>query len=212
MARPGFSVGLGMGPTSVSGETMSPGQVQGFSGTTLTTDIDGGFSGNFELGFNIKGYAAIQTMVSGFGHNLGQPSKRSWVANWHTGVKVYPMWHWQAKVPEYLHPVEPWFFVGAGMSYQSYVANYMPDEVAWSHSGASWRFGTGVEYYIIDYFKMGLEYHKMNASYDNFIFNYEDDINLDVDPSADTSYSQFLLTMSFQFGPPQEHVSYALQK
>lgn len=216
-AREGFYIGLGLGPTGVGGEEVADrlqadeqGNVLDPGGLPITTDIPGGLSGNFRLGFNILGHAAIETQLSGHGKSLGDIDKRSWAAHWHTGVRAYPMWTWQKLVPEYLQPFEPSIFLGWGASYTVYTPVPGADELGFSKWG-SWRWGLGLEYFVITYFKVMAEYSYVRASYGNFIFNLEDSLNFPVEPAAKTGYHQFYLLALFQFGPAQEPVRYAAQ-
>lgn len=213
-ARPGFSVALGVGGSSVGGTevltdrlTSTAGyQISAPPGYALTTEFGGGVAPLFAMSFNVLGYAALETRLSGFGHNLSDAHTRSWAAQWHTGIRAYPMWHWQAQMPELLQPFEPSVFVGWGAAYQGYAPNPV-DEVGWS-TWNSWRIGLGVEYFIISYFKVMLDYSAVIAPYKRFIYDYNDSINFDVEPAATTVFHQFFVVAAFQFGPAQESVRY----
>ncbi len=217
-ARPGFYIGAGLGGTSVSGEEVAhnrleadPGAMppQGF-GYVPTTDMDGGIASFFHMGFNILGYAAVETMLSGHGHDLSTASERSWAAHWHTGLRLYPLWHWQAHLPEVWQPFEPSLFLGWGLSYQGYAppeVAVLEEEVAWEKWG-SFRFGLGTEYFLISYFKVGLHYNYVRASYRKFIFDAEDSETYEVKPPATTGFHQVFVVGTFQFGAPQEAVRY----
>jgi hypothetical protein len=210
-ARPGFSVGLGLGGSGVGGETVDTGRLSSDTagieaGFPLTTNIDGGLAALFTMGFNVLGYGAIETRLAGQGTDLSDGYHRKWAAHWHTGVRAYPLWHWQAQLPEYLHPLEPSLFVGWGTTYQGYVPT--PDnEVAWS-TWSSWRFGLAVEYFIITYFKVSLDYSYVLAPYSKFIYDWDESITFNVEPTANTGFHQFFVVASFQFAAEQAAVRY----
>ena len=64
-----------------------------------------------------------------------------------------------------------------------YVPDPALDEIGWSTS-KSFRLGLGLEYFILSYFKLGLDYQYIRAPYDNFIFNFQDSDNYPVEPAA----------------------------
>lgn len=208
-ARPGFYIGFGIGPTNVSGQDVEYSRLGGaVSGPRLlTTELDGGLTGNFRMGFNILGYVALETQLSGHQGAVGDGDS-GWAAHWHTGARVYPLWHWQRQLPEVLQPFEPSLFYGLGTSYQAYQPGFTSDDVGYSQWG-TWRLGLGLEYFIITYFKVGLEYTYVRANYATFIYNFEDGIDFPIEPAASTGFHQFLLMALFQFGPAQEPVRYA---
>ncbi len=211
-AREGFYLGVGGGNTSVQGQTVAyssfesnefgqPAPVmlslQGVE--EFSTMIEGGPSALYRMGFNILGYGAIETVLSGHGSDLADQDLRQWAAHWHIGARLYPMWHWQGMVPRALRALEPSVFLGWGGSYQVYVPDPTLDELGWN-TWKSLRFGLGLEYFVASYFKVGLDYNYINAPYDNFIFNYEESDNYPVNPEgAETSFHQFYVTMTFQF-------------
>ncbi len=207
LARPGFNVGLGVGGSAVSGEQVgferlsstTGAQLGGPAGFTFSTANDGGFAALFTMGFNVLGYAALETRLTGQGTALGDENARQWAAQWHTGVRAYPMWHWQSAVPEWLQPFEPSLFVGWGASYQGYVAT-VDSEVAWS-SWNSWRFGLAGEYFVLPFLKVALDYSYVLAPYRTFIYDWDDSLFFDVDPSAGTGFHQVFVIASFQFDP-----------
>ena len=208
-ARPGFAVGLGLGGSAVSGENVafdrlssrSGDQLSGPPGFTFNTDVGGGLAALFTMSYNILGYAAVETRLTGQGNQLGDADHRQWAAQWHTGVRAYPLWHWQAKVPELLQPLEPSLFIGWGASYEGYVAT-PSNEVAWS-TWSSWRFGLGVEYFVLPFFKVGLDYSYVVAPYLTFIYDWDDSDIFDVEPSANTGFHQLFVVGTFQFSPQQ---------
>jgi len=210
-AREGFYLTLGGGYTSVEGQEVAyekfgtdefDRSVPRISGGTLfTTAIDGGPSLLYRMGFNVLGYGAIETSLSGHGSDLSDQDIRQWAAHWHLGARVYPGWHWQNQLPELLRPLEASLFLGWGVSYQVYVPNPALDEIGWDTT-SSLRFGVGVEYFVLSYFKVGLDYYYINAPYDNFIFNYEESENYPVNSdAASTGFHQFYVSIGFQFGP-----------
>ena len=210
-AREGFYLTLGGGYTSVSGQEVpydafEPDehglQVPRMSnGELFSTTIDGGPSLLYRMGFNILGYGAIETSLSGHGNELSDADLRQWAAHWHIGARAYPAWHWQSEFPELLQPLEVSLFLGWGISYQVYVPHPSLDEIGWDTT-ASLRFGVGLEYFVLSYFKVSLDYYYINAPYDNFIFNYEDSENYPVNSeAASTGFHQFYVSVGFQFGP-----------
>jgi len=214
-ARPGFYFGLGFGPTGVNGSPVENSQLQPdergsrLSGlpTGTTTDIDGGISGLFRLGFNILGYGAFESYLTGFGNNLGDADVRSWAAHWQSGIRVYPLWHWQHLLPDYLQPLEPSLFAGVGLSYQGSPPAIGYDEMGYSKRN-SWSLGTEAEYFFAEYFRLGLAYNYIRANYNDFIFNYDNSENFPLDPPAKTGFHQMWLTLTFQFGSDQKAVRY----
>jgi hypothetical protein len=213
-ARPGFYVGLGVGGSAVQGTgvmsgdlTLTSGSATFPAGYLLTTEIDGGLGMLFTMGFNILGYAAIETRLAGQGHDLDDANLREWAAHWHTGVRAYPMWHWQDRLPSYLQPLEPSVFVGWGTTYQGYPLPLTNDEVGW-RTWNSWRFGLALEYFVITYFKVSLDYSYVMAPHDLFIYDFSDSINFAAEPTANTGFHQFFVLGTFQFSPAQETVRY----
>ena len=161
------------------------------------------------LGFNVLGYAALETLFTGHGHDIDDADLRSWSAHWHLGARVYPMWHWQAEVPFYLQAFEPSLFLGWGGSYQVYTPDPSLDEVGWSSWG-SWRLGMGLEYFVASYFKVGIDYSYVNAPYDNFIFNFDKSENFPVEADqAGVGYHQVFFVTSFQFTVEDQPVRYS---
>ena len=210
-ARQGLYFTLGGGFTSVNGQEvpyhrfgsddsgMSIPRIS--SGSLFTTAIDGGNSLLLRMGYNILGYASVESCLSGHGNNLSDASLRQWAAHWHIGTRVYPSWHWQNQLPELLRPLEASLFLGWGVSYQVYVPTPSLDEIGWDTT-ASLRFGVGLEYFLVSYFKVSLDYYYINAPYDDFIFNYEDSEYYPVDSdAASTGFHQFCVSLGFQFGP-----------
>jgi hypothetical protein len=217
-ARPGFYVGLGGGGTGVSGKSgIGEGELgrddQGIPyipsvpGYTFDTKNAGGPTALFRLGFNILGYVAIEAVTSGHGKDLTDEDVREWAAHAQLGARVYPLWHWQHRLPAYLQPMEPSIFLGWGASYQVYTPEAGGDPVGWEDWG-SMRLGLAVEYFVIEYFKVGLDWNYIRANYDNFIYNAEEGIDFPVHPAATTTYQQLYFTIAFQFGSEQRTVRY----
>jgi hypothetical protein len=212
LARPGFFIGLGGGYSTAGGKLVTNNRLLPQPGTTLgpgyapTTDIDGGLSPLFHMGFNILGYGALELVASGHWHDLFNASTRDWAAGAHIGGRIYPMWHWQSKLPIILQPLEPSLFFGWGTTYQGYAPN-TEEEVAWS-TWKSLRTGFGLEYFILSYFKVSLDYYWVRAPHNKFLYDAGDSQIFVVEPVALVNFHQFYVTATFQFGPPQEAVRY----
>jgi opacity protein-like surface antigen len=205
LAREGFYLGIGTGFTSPHGQDV-PYQafelnefgasvprmisVQGYK--DYSTVLDGGSGAIYRMGFNILGYGAIETIITGHGNHFTDADLREWAAHAHVGARIYPAWHWQGTFPAWARPLEP------------YVPDPSLDEIGWSTSSSA-RLGLGLEYFVLSYFKVALDYSYINAPYDNFIFNFQDSDNYPVDPQlAGTTFHEFTVTMNFQFGPAPE--------
>ncbi len=209
-ARPGFYLTLGGGYTTVDGQEVPYDQFgldefdrpvpRMSNGALFSTAIDGGSTLLYRMGFNILGYVAIETALSGHGNELADRDLRQLAAHWHLGARIYPGWHWQDQVSSAWRPLEASLFFGWGASYQVYVPSPELDEIGWDTAG-SFRFGVGLEYFLLSYFKLSADYYYVNAPYDNFIFNYDDSENFPVDSHAAlTGFHQFYVSMGFQFG------------
>ena len=211
-ARPGFYLGLGFGASSANGESVpydafdQPGRFT-LGGGTFSTELDGGLATQFRLGFNIEGYAALEAMVQGHAKNLTDESRRNWAAHWHLGPRIYPLWHWRHELPEKLQRLEPSIFLGWGGSWQVYNPTGN-SELGWSGLG-TFRFGLGLEYFVLSYMKLGLDYYHVSAPYDTFIFNFSDGISGGVDSErVGASFNQVMLTMNFHFGVEDKPIAY----
>ena len=203
MARPGFYLGLGVGGAGVNGSDVPWSQilgVDGVTGTGLSTDQGGGLAAAVRLGFNILGYAALESVIHGNASDLGSESKRAWAAHWQLGGRIYPMWHWQDRLPHYLQPLEPSVYWGWGLGYQSYFPPGSFSEVGWRRIG-SWRLGTSLEYYIIENVRVQLDYEYLNTPYDVFLFNFQEGITRDMNAPAPTAIHQFYFTIAFVGDP-----------
>ncbi len=213
-ARPGFTIGLGLGGSSTGGGkvaltrlTPEPGTPPVTSiGYVPTTDIGGGLSPMLHLGFNILGYAALELRATGHWHDLFNAKTRNWTASAHIGARAYPMWHWQGKLPKYIQPLEPSLFLGWGSTWQGYAPN-TSEEVAYS-TFKSLRFGGSLEYFIVSFFKVSLDYYFVRAPFGTFIFDADKSWNYGIDPPAVVGYHQLYVVATFQFGPAQEPVRY----
>ena len=221
LAREGFYLGFGGGYTSSEGQDVpyDAFEVNEFNESVprmisvsgefkeFSTALESGSGAIFRMGFNVRGYGAIEAMMTGLGEDLTDADLRQWAAHAHAGIRLYPAWHWQDLLPEELRPLEPSLFFGWGTTYQVYVPEpsiKQLREVGWSTS-SSFRFGMGLEYFILSYFKVGLDYFFIDAPFDTFIFNFADSDNFPVDPEvAGKTYHQFFMTMNFQFGPAPE--------
>ncbi len=200
-ARPGGYIGIGLGGSAVNGTNVNTGYFSASNqppgdANLLGTNLSKGASTLLNLGFNIKGYAAIETALTGHGRNITDQKNREWSAHWHSGVRVYPVWHWQQRLPEWLKPLEPSFFGGWGLSYQGYnpgTGGY--NEVAWK-TWKSMRLGTALEYYFPPYLKVGLDYSYIRAPYQTFIFNMSGRDSYDLNQSAVTHLHQLFLFVS----------------
>jgi hypothetical protein len=204
LARPGFSIGIGLGGTSAGGSAVSLNDLEPDAGTPgvgqigyePTTEIDGGFSPMLHLGFNILGYAALELVASG-----QPPSSDEWSGLAHVGVRAYPMWHWQSQLPDALQPLEPSLFFGWGTAWQGYSPNGTED-VAW-RTWKSLRLGVGMEYFVVSFFKLSLQYFWVRAPHDRFLFDAGESWTYTPDPAAVVNFHQLYLTASFQFGPAE---------
>ena len=109
-ARPGFFIGFGTGTSDSEGDDVSYFDLNGSpflsDGSLYTTEMNGGTLGSFKLGFNILGYAALETMAQ-YLHPSTPNDTEAWMANFHVGGRLYPMWHWRGELPSYLQPLEP---------------------------------------------------------------------------------------------------------
>ena len=108
---------------------------------------------------------------------------------------------------EKLQRLEPSIFFGWGGSWQVYNPTGN-SELGWSGLG-TFRFGLGVEYFVLSYMKLGLDYYHVSAPYDTFIFNFSDGISGGVDSEqASASFNQVILTMNFHFGVEDKPIAY----
>lgn len=212
-ARPGFYTAFGLGPSTISGRSYSPGDL-GIPSSgddpnydILTTDLSGGAAGLLRIGYNIKGYVAPELQIGG--QAKGTVDTDEWSAQAHVGVRLYPMWHWQDRVPEQLRPFEPSLTIAYGATWLGYRAQALsnPDERAPDHVGfssdGSWRFGLGSEYFVSDSFKVGFDYNYVTANFGTFIFNSSDNITFTADPPAEIGIHQFLLTVAVHVTPAE---------
>ncbi len=218
-ARPGFYVGLGGGGAVVNGESgignsRIGADEQGNTIATsfpLSTNVGGGPAASFFLGFNVLGYGAIEVDATGHGTGLFDVDTRktSWQLSF--GLRGYPLWHWRSQLPDYLQPFEPSVFFGWGPVYEAYTPVPGFDPVGWSKMPGvlPTRFGLGVEYYVISYFRVGLDYAYVHAAFDNFIFNYDESLNFPTSPPAKTGIHQVIANIAFQFGSEQQLVRYS---
>lgn len=216
LARPGFYGGLGFGVGAASGESVGYDRIKPdetglklIDGPALGTDIGSSAATTLRLGFNVLGYAALETLFTGQGSALTDADERRFAVQWHTGLRAYPLWHWQAQLPGWMQPLEPSLYWSPflGLSYQVYVPDAAPDEVGWS-KGWTQRLGASLEYFVVDFFKVSLDYFYVPVKYDNFIFNFDESENYPVEPPAKTNYNQVFLSFVFQFGPSQKVVRY----
>ena len=145
------------------------------------------------LGYNIMGYGALEGLIQGQADSLGIDGEESWAANWRVGARLYPHWHWQSELPDYLQPLEMSFFVGWGGTYQGYDPVGI-DPVAWSEGFGAFTFGTSLEYFVSDVFKVSLDYFHHAVSHDTFIYNRSDNLEFDVD-GVDVTMNQIFLTL-----------------
>jgi hypothetical protein len=208
VARPGFYVELGLGRASVSGEAVPVDRLQPSAAgeriqeiPALTTDLGGNAMAAFAIGYNFFGYAALDAHVTGFGSSLDNATTRAWGAAAGLGLRVYPLWHWQGRLPPWLQPLEPalLFMPGTGLAYQSYVPDPRGDAMGWSQWGI-WRYGLAVEYFLLDNLKLAATYAYVGHSYESFIFNIEDSRVFPVSPPAAFGVHEFFLSLAFQVG------------
>lgn len=204
-ARPGFSIGVGVGTTGLrggsvqladltpDGDTPEVGQI----GYVPTTQMGGGFSPMLQIAYNIRGYAAIELVASG-----QPPSSDEWSALVHGGLRLYPVWHWQNRLPEKLRPLEPSLSLGWGTAWQGYSPDGT-DDVAW-RSWNSLRFGLGLEYFVKSFAKIGLSYFWVRAAHDKFIFDRDSSWTYTVSPPAVVRFNQLHLTVSFHYGAARD--------
>jgi hypothetical protein len=201
-ARPGFSIGVGVGRISVGGGSVRLADLQPDAGTpevgqigyVPTTEMSSGFSPMLQISFNFLGYAAIELVASG-----QPPLSDEWSGLVHGGIRVYPLWHWQNRLPANLRPLEPSLFVGWGTAWQGYSPDGTED-VAW-RSWKSPRFGVGLEYFVRPRFKLGLSYFWVRAAHDQFLFDRNKSWTYAVDPPAVVTFNQLYVTASFHYGP-----------
>ena len=109
-AREGFHMGLGGGFSSLNGDDAV--RVNGLQGGSPKTSQGGGGGMLLRLGYNIMGYGALEGLIQGQADSLGIDGEESWAANWRVGARLYPHWHWQSELPDYLQPLEMSFFLG----------------------------------------------------------------------------------------------------
>ena len=111
-AREGFHMGLGGGFSSLNGDDAV--RVNGLQGGSPKTSQGGGGGMLLRLGYNIMGYGALEGLIQGQADSLGIDGEESWAANWRVGARLYPHWHWQSELPDYLQPLEMSFFFWVG--------------------------------------------------------------------------------------------------
>ena len=86
-------------------------------------------------------------------------------------------------------------------------SRYPDNEVAWGRIG-TWQIGGALEYFIISFFKVALDYTYVDGAYDVFYLDWGDDLTYDVIPPSSTVFHQVQVMAIFQFGPAQEAVRY----
>jgi len=205
-ARPGFYIGSGIGFSTAGGQEVSvPGYINPTNANgAFTTDIAGGLSVlGLRMGYNIMGYGALELSAHGHGHALGDAAEREWAAHVSLGARIYPAWHWRDQLPTWMDDLEPSLFLGWGGTWQVYnpLASEFSDEVGFRGLGG-FRFGLGLEYFVVSFFKVGFDYTLVSAPFDTFIFNASKDQTRDVDNASNT-FNQVLLTFMFHFEPAQ---------
>lgn len=196
-ARPGLYGELAIGGADISGGNVPYADIEGVaSGVALSTESPLGLGGGLTLGYNIFGYAAIESGLLAYGHRVRDPAERAWAGHWHSGIRVYPAWHWQSQLPEVLQPLEPSLFAGWGLTYQGNVPSEALGDVAWRQTG-SWRIGGRLEYFFDAPVKVGFDYSYIFGAHDTFILNYEDNDTFAVSPGASFGAHHFSLVLGF---------------
>lgn len=223
-ARGGLYFGIGLGGTVVNGEEIPASRVD-FNGVELTdangnvisggidqlrfsTDNGTGGAGLLRLGFNVLGYAALETVASGNVNKLGR-GDAEWGTHWSMGVRLYPVWHWQNYLPEILQPMEPSLYFGGGFSYAGYAPEQMintqtaqTSKLGW-RDAATFRFGMGVEYFISQFSKLTLDYNYTLARHEVMIIDFATDARRKVEPAIKAEYHEFIfgITAHIPVGP-----------
>ena len=190
-ARQGFHMGFGGGISSLAGdEAVAVAELVDFS---PKTSQGGGGGLLLRLGYNILGYGALEGLIQGQADSIGIDGEESWAANWRVGTRLYPHWHWQSQLPEYLQPLELSVFLGWGGAYQGYDPRQI-DPVAFSEGFGAFTFGTSLEYFVSDVFKVSLDYFRHAVGYDTFIFNRSTGAEFDIE-NADVTMNQVFVTL-----------------
>jgi len=215
-AKGGVVFGLDLGYGISSGDTnvlfkSVQGQYQGYTGCDKAsppdycsdvsrTDAGGGGAAGLHLGYNVLGYGSLEAYI--FGHGNKSSGKGKWEGVGHAGgmMRLFPL-EFARLVDKGLNKTfsgrkyDVSFLGGYGMSYMGYHKDIDGDGTGWS--GTHFLVGLGGAYEVTKGLFLGLDLRYTMPTYNEYIYNWDDDITLEPRSVPQASDFSTLFTVSF---------------
>lgn len=195
-AKKGFYFGFNLGGALVSGDTAIPMQNpqkdpdyktlnNGVSATDVSvlfsTDEGSGFATGFRMGYNILGFVGIELLVAASGNELGDGNKISGQGGIFGVVRLFPAQLFDEVKDRWW---DPYIFVGGGAHFIGYNPDAHPtaDNPKMQNDGRAWwpgtavTYGLGCDFYLVDFFSLGVDLAFYNVFHDDFHIDDDDDI------------------------------------
>ena len=183
-AKSGFYIGVGLGGAVVDGERgvavpptsgnltlqIKPGDA-GYD-DLVRTDMGGGLSVLFRMGYNILGAVAIEMAFIGHGANLGQHEMEG-VGHLDFDAVIHPL-----GIAELAGEMEetiwdPYVLIGGGFTYAGYRSAVDDDTKGWF--GPEIQTGFGLNVHLVSFFSLGADFRFTLPMYDKWYFNFDKD-------------------------------------
>ena len=163
----------------------------------ITTDVGAGFAVDFQIGYNIAGYVSLWADVSGHGSCCAKSDQAGAVAG-AVMVGVHPLRFWRPDAPAAIK-VYAGYGIFEFLGYHETVFQAEATGKAWF--GSMIPFGLSAEYRIPkSVFAMGVDLRFVSASYDRWIYNYDEDMKSDLGTAEFPAATTFRIEPRVIFG------------
>lgn len=183
-------------PSNGYKENLTPGLLRAGSfekyGEAVTTDVGAGLALDFQIGYNIMGYVSLWADVAAHG-SFGAKSDTAGTGTVALMLGFHPLRFWRPDAP-----VDLKLYGGYGLFeiLAYYEVIFQPEATGKAWTGTAIPFGLSAEYRIPgSVFAMGLDLRFVAASYDRWIYNYDEDMK------SDLGTPEYPTTTTFRFEP-----------
>lgn len=164
----------------------------------VRTDAGSGFAFDLKLGYNILGYAAIETYINGHINMDSGGGKFEGAAYWGFLGRYFPFQHFEQLRTTKFDPNV--YFGGGFINYNGYHrGDYDPQHKTRGWNGTHLLFGAALDYYIHKSVSVGVDLRFILPTWNSFMEDWDNDINYEPASPASSFVFEPMANITFHF-------------
>jgi hypothetical protein len=162
----------------------------------VTTDVGAGFAADLQIGYSILGYASLWADLSWHG-SFGSKTDTAGAGTVAVIAALQPLRFWRPDLPVDLRLYAGWGFFEILYYYET---EFQPEAKGKAWLGSAIPFGLDLRYRVPDsVFAAGVDLRFVQGAYDEWIWNYDDDVKSKLNAPETTLRFEPRLVLAWHF-------------